>query len=74
MQHPATGVTWDALDAATGLDAVGPVKGPSIQSTLGRLDQIIGLLQTFDQSDEIPATPRSQCDLACRQIASCLLI
>ena len=58
MQHPATGVTWDALDAATGLAAVGPVKGPSMRQAFDSLNQIIGLLQNFDQSDEIPADPQ----------------
>lgn len=58
MQHPATGATWDALDAATGLTAAGPIKGPSIRTTLDKLDQIIGRLQTFDQNDEVPADPQ----------------
>jgi uncharacterized protein (TIGR02391 family) len=57
MQHPATGVTWDALDAATGLTAVAPMKGPSIRAALERLNQILGYLQNLDQNDEVPADP-----------------
>lgn len=58
MQHPATGATWDALEAATGLTAVAPAKGPSIRSTIQKLDQILGRLQNFEQDEEIPADPR----------------
>ena len=55
MAHPATGVRWDALDAATGLTAVSQIKGPSLRSVAEKLDQIIGRLQTFDQDEEVPA-------------------
>lgn len=37
MNHPATGVTWDALDAATGLTAVSQVKGPSLGNVIQKL-------------------------------------
>lgn len=57
MNHPATGVRWNALDSAVGLDAISQVKGPSIRSTIQKLDQIIGRLQTMEQEDEIPEKP-----------------
>jgi uncharacterized protein (TIGR02391 family) len=57
MRHPATGVTWDALEEAVGLTGVGPVKGPSLRSTIQKLDQILGRLATLGQNDEIPADP-----------------
>jgi uncharacterized protein (TIGR02391 family) len=55
MVHPATGVRWDALDAATGLTAVSQIKGPSLRSVAEKLDQIIGRLQTFEKDEEVPA-------------------
>lgn len=54
MRHPSTGVTWDALEAATGLDSVAQIKGPSIRTVLQRIDQILGELDTYDPADEIP--------------------
>jgi len=54
MHHPATGTRWNALDAAVGLDAVAQAKGPAIRSTIQKLDQIIGRLQTLEPEDEIP--------------------
>jgi uncharacterized protein (TIGR02391 family) len=58
MQHPATGVTWDALHEAVGVSAVAPVKGPSLRSTIQKLDHILGRLASMEQDDEIPADPR----------------
>jgi len=54
MHHPATGIRWDALDAATGLDQIAQVKGPSLATVIPALDQIIGELQALDPDDEIP--------------------
>lgn len=54
MHHPATSTRWDALDAATGLDQIAQVKGPSLASVIPLLDQIIGEIQAFDPDDEIP--------------------
>jgi predicted nucleotide-binding protein len=56
MQHPATGVTWDALEVATSLTGH-PAKGHSLRSTIQKLDQILGALQNFDQDEEIPVDP-----------------
>lgn len=55
MQHPATGVRWDALDASVGLSQVSQIKGPSLRSTIEKLNAIAGKLETFDQDDEIPS-------------------
>jgi len=54
MHHPATRTRWDALDAATGLDQIAVVKGPSLDMVIPLLDQIIGELQALDADDEIP--------------------
>lgn len=54
MQHPATGVQWNALDAAVGLSAIAQAKGPSIRTTIEKLDRILGQLQTLAPSDSIP--------------------
>jgi hypothetical protein len=64
MQHPATGVTWDALEAATGLSAVAPIKGPSLRTVSEKLDRILGRLQTYEQDDHIPDPHRPiQCGI-----------
>lgn len=55
MNHPATGVQWDALDAATGLTAVAQAKGPSLRSVTEKLNSIAGRLETFDPTDSVPA-------------------
>lgn len=55
MQHPATGVRWDALDAAVGMNAVPIVKGASFKETGQRLQQILGHLSTLDPEDDVPA-------------------
>ncbi len=57
MIHPATGVKWDALDASVSLNHVAQAKGPSIRSTIEKLNTIAGRLETLDQDDEIPANP-----------------
>jgi uncharacterized protein Ymh len=54
MQHPATGSRWDALDSAVGLNDVAQIKGPSIRTTIQKLDQIIGRLQTMDLDEVVP--------------------
>ena len=54
MRHPATGVAWDALEAATGLDSVAQIKGPSLRTVIQRMDQILGELDAYDREDEIP--------------------
>jgi uncharacterized protein (TIGR02391 family) len=55
MVHPATGVRWDALDASISLIQVAQAKGPSIRSTIEKLNTIAGKLETLDQDDDIPA-------------------
>jgi uncharacterized protein (TIGR02391 family) len=55
MVHPATGVRWDALDASVSLNQVAQEKGPSIRSTIEKLNTIAGKLETLDQDDDIPA-------------------
>jgi uncharacterized protein (TIGR02391 family) len=57
MNHPATGIRWDALDSSVGLTAVAQVKGPSLRTTIEKLNTIAGKLETLDQDDEIPADP-----------------
>jgi uncharacterized protein (TIGR02391 family) len=57
MQHPATGVTWDALDEAVGLSAVSQIKGPSLRSAAEKLNVIAGRLEALDQDDIVPADP-----------------
>lgn len=57
MEHPATGVRWDALDASVSLNQVAQAKGPSLRSTIEKLNVIAGKLETLDQDDEIPADP-----------------
>lgn len=54
MRHPATGVTWDALDAATGLSSVSQIKGPSMRTVSERMDQLLGELDGYDPEDDIP--------------------
>lgn len=49
--------TWDVLEAATGSTQRLIKKEPAITSTIQKLDQIIGKLQTYDQDEEIPADP-----------------
>jgi len=55
MQHPATGSVWDALDVSVGLSAVSQIKGPSLRSTVEKLNTIAGRLEALDQDDVIPA-------------------
>lgn len=55
MTHPATGVRWDALDASVSLNQVAQAKGPSLLSTIEKLNAIAGTLETLDQDDVIPA-------------------
>lgn len=57
MRHPATGVSWNALDASVSLNQVAQAKGPSLRSTIEKLNVIAGKLETLDQDDEIPADP-----------------
>ena len=57
MHHPATGAQWDALEAATGSDQIAQIKGPSLRTVIGALDQIIGELQSLDPDEEIPKDP-----------------
>jgi uncharacterized protein (TIGR02391 family) len=55
MTHPATGVRWDALDAATGLSSVAQAKGPSLQSAIEKLNAIAGRLEALDPTDSVSA-------------------
>jgi len=57
MHHPATGVRWDALDAAVGMAAIAQAKGVSLRTAIQKLDQIIGRLQTMDQDEIVPDDP-----------------
>jgi uncharacterized protein (TIGR02391 family) len=57
MVHPATGVHWDALDAAVGLSHVAQAKGSSLRTTIEKLNTIAGRLESLDQDDEVPADP-----------------
>src|SRR5690348_11287687 len=57
MHHRATGATWDALDAATGLNAVAQAKGPSLGSVAEKLNVIAGQLEALEQDDSVPADP-----------------
>jgi predicted nucleotide-binding protein len=54
MQHPATGVTWDALEAAISVTGH-PSKRPSMRAVIQKLDQILGNLETLAPDVEIPA-------------------
>jgi hypothetical protein len=53
MQHPSTGVTWDALEVATSLTGH-PGKGHSISHVIPKLNQILGRLENLDQNEEAP--------------------
>lgn len=55
MVHPATGIRWDVLDAATSLNQVAQTKGPSIRGAIEKLNVIAGKLETLAQDDEVPA-------------------
>jgi hypothetical protein len=55
MNHPATGVTWDALDAAASLSAVAQAKGFSIRAVIDKLNTVAGRLETLDPNDLVPA-------------------
>ena len=57
MVHPATGVKWDDINASVSLNQVTQEKGPSIRSTIEKLNTIAGRLETLDQDDEIPSNP-----------------
>ena len=52
MQHPATGVTWDALDVATSLTGH-PGKNFTLRHVFPKLHQILGRLETLDPNEEI---------------------
>ncbi|MGC0326258.1 uncharacterized protein (TIGR02391 family) [Bradyrhizobium sp. USDA 326] len=52
------GVQWDALDAAAGLTAVAPMKGPSLGAVVEKLNTIAGRLEALDPSDSISADHR----------------
>jgi len=52
MVHPATGVTWDVLDAATGND-VAQIKGPSLDKLLLALESVLGRLDTYGDDEEV---------------------
>ena len=54
MQHPATGSMWDALDAASGLSSVSPIKAPSLRNAIEKLNSIAGRLEGLDQNDAVP--------------------
>lgn len=57
MRHPATGVTWNALDEATGLGSVAQIKGPSMGAVIEKLDRILGQVQSLEPTEDIPADP-----------------
>ena len=55
MNHPATGVRWNALDAAASLSAVAQAKGHSIRAVIDKLNTIAGRLEALDPNDLLPA-------------------
>lgn len=57
MTHPVSGTSWNALDAAVGLTAVAPIKGPSLRASIEKLDHVIGRLQSLNPDDFIPDDP-----------------
>jgi REase_DpnII-MboI len=54
MQHPATGVTLDALDVATSLTGH-PGTKHSFRQVFSKLHRILGRLEALDPNEEIPA-------------------
>jgi hypothetical protein len=59
MQHPASGVTWHALDDAVSYDAIPLRKAPSLNAVLSALDQIIGEVESLGPDVEIPSDPEA---------------
>jgi hypothetical protein len=53
MHQPATGINWDALDAVVSPDEVRMVKESSYRNVVGKLNQIIGALETRDPNKEL---------------------
>lgn len=60
MRHPATGLTWDALEAAVSSEQVAQIKGPSLRTVLDRLGQVIGRLEGHEPNEDISLTPLSR--------------
>lgn len=58
MANRMAGVSWDALESATGLESVAPVKGPSMSTVSERIDQMLGELDAYDPEDDIPRDPK----------------
>jgi hypothetical protein len=56
MHHQATGVSWDALQSATGMD-VAQIKGPSIRSAIQLIQQTLGRLDSLSDDDDVPEEP-----------------
>lgn len=54
MSNRMAGVSWNALESATGLESVAQIKGPSMRTVSERIDQMLGELDTYDPEDEIP--------------------
>ena len=52
MQHPAIGVTWDAIEIATGLTGH-PATKHSFRQVFPKLHQMLGRLETLDPNQEI---------------------
>src|SRR6266480_4066651 len=59
MHQPATGIRWNALDAAVGSGDVALVKASSIQMVVDKLNQLLGRLDSMNQRDDLgkPASP-----------------
>lgn len=58
MTNRMAGVSWDALESATGLESVAQIKGPSMRTVSERIDQMLGELDAYDPQDEIPRDPK----------------
>ena len=56
MVHPATGVRWDVLDAATSLNQVAQTKGPSIRGAIEKLNVYWSLLEGPRKFAQAPCT------------------
>ncbi len=50
-------MVWDMLEAATGIESVAQIKGPSLRTVIQRMDQVLGELDTYDPEDGIPRAP-----------------
>ncbi|MBI3098229.1 MAG: hypothetical protein HYY93_08315 [Planctomycetes bacterium] len=66
MEHPASRVTWDALEEAVSPDALPLRKGPSLEAVLPLINQVIGQVKAFGSDVEISVDPESPTSIAKR--------